>query len=71
LHNSLLIVTFDEDDYHGDNHIPTIILGAHVRPDRYAEQITHYNVFSTLLALYALPPFAEALTSSPIYSIWE
>jgi phosphatidylinositol-3-phosphatase len=70
-HNSLLIVTFDEDDDHAGNHIPTIILGAHVRPGRYAERITHYNVFSTLLAMYALPPFAEAVTSSPIYSIWE
>jgi acid phosphatase len=70
-HNSLLIVTFDEDDDNAGNHIPTIILGAHVRPGHYAERITHYNLFSTLLAMYALPPFAEAVTSPPIYSIWE
>ncbi|MFY9839308.1 MAG: alkaline phosphatase family protein [Xanthobacteraceae bacterium] len=70
-HNSLLIVTFDEDDDNAGNHIPTIILGAHVRPGRYADRITHYNLFSTLLAMYALPPFAEAVTSPPIYSIWE
>jgi len=47
-----------------------LILGAHVRPDRYVNRITHYNVFSTLLAMYALPPFAEALHNPPIYSIW-
>jgi phosphatidylinositol-3-phosphatase len=70
-HNSLLIVTFDEDDDHANNHIPTIIFGAHVRPDRYAERITHYNVFSTLLGMYALAPFAGAVINSPIYSIWE
>jgi phosphatidylinositol-3-phosphatase len=70
-HNSLLIVTFDEDDDHAGNHIPTIIAGAHIRPGRYAEQITHYNVFSTLLAMYGVPPFAKALTSSPIYSTWQ
>jgi phosphatidylinositol-3-phosphatase len=70
-HNSLLIVTFDEDDYHTGNHIPTIISGAHVRPGRYADRITHYNMFSTLLAMYALPPFAGALTNSPIYWIWD
>jgi acid phosphatase len=69
-HNSLLIVTFDEDDDHASNHIPTLILGAHVRPGRYVEGITHYNVFSTLLAMYALAPFAEALHNPPIYSIW-
>ena len=71
VHNSLLIVTFDEDDDHAGNHIPTIILGAHVHRGRYPEPITHYNVFSTLLAMYALPPFANAVSSSPIYSIWE
>jgi hypothetical protein len=70
-HNSLLIVTFDEDDDHAGNHIPTIIFGAHVRPDRYAERITHYNVFSTLLRMYTLAPFAGAVTNLPIYSIWE
>jgi phosphatidylinositol-3-phosphatase len=70
-HNSLLIVTFDEDDDRAGNHIPTVILGARVHPGRYTERITHYNVFSTLLAMYNLAPFAEALTSPPIYSIWE
>ena len=50
-HNSLLIVTFDEDDNGDQNHIPTIVYGAHVRPGRYAERISHYNVLSTLLAM--------------------
>ena len=36
-HNSLLIVTFDEDDNGAENHIPTIIYGARVRPGRYAD----------------------------------
>jgi acid phosphatase len=70
-HNSLLVVAFDEDNDRSRNHILTVILGAHVQPNFYAERITHYNVFSTLLALYALPPFAGAVTSPPIYSIWE
>jgi phosphatidylinositol-3-phosphatase len=70
-HNSLLIVTFDEDDDHAGNHIPTIIFGAGIRPGRYAERITHYNLLSTLLAMYALAPFAEAMINSPIDSIWQ
>ena len=70
-HNSLLIITFDEDDNSAKNHIPTVIYGAHVRPGEYAEYISHYSVLSTLLALYGLTAFAEAATAAPIVSIWE
>ncbi len=70
-HNSLLIVTFDEDDYSAANRIPTIIAGARVRPGRYSERISHYSVLSTLLAIYALPPFAEAAATPPISAIWD
>ncbi len=56
-HNSLLIITFDEGALDAaKNRIPTIIYGAHVRPGRYAERISHYNVFSTLLAMYGYRP---------------
>jgi arylsulfatase A-like enzyme len=70
-HNSLLIVTFDEDDNGAKNHIPTIIYGARVRPGRYTERISHYNVLSTLLAMYGLPTFAKAATAPPIRTIWD
>ncbi len=70
-HNSLLILTFDEDDYGADNCIPTIFYGARVRPGRYAEHISHYNVLSTLLAMYDVAPFAEAAAAPPISAIWD
>src|ERR1700692_4469202 len=70
-YNSLLIITFDEDDNSAKNHIPTIIYGAHVRPGEYAEYISHYSVLSTLLALYGLTPFAEAAMTPPIVTIWK
>ena len=70
-HNSLLILTFDEDDYHAKNRIPTIVYGAHVRPGKYAEHISHYSVLSTLLAMYALPPFAKAAVTPSIGTIWD
>jgi phosphatidylinositol-3-phosphatase len=70
-HNSLLIVTFDEDDNDAENHIPTIIYGSGVRPGRYDERITHYSVLSTLLGMYGLPFFAKAATSPPIRVIWQ
>jgi phospholipase C len=70
-HNSLLIITFDEDDRKAGNHIATIFYGAHVRPEHYAEPITHYNVLSTILAMYGLPSLGEAATSQPIHAIWD
>jgi hypothetical protein len=54
-----------------ENHIPTIIYGARVRPGQYTERISHYSVLSTLLAMYALPPFAEAVATPPIRAIWD
>lgn len=70
-HNSLLIVTFDEDDYSADNRIPTIVYGDHVRPGRYTEHITHFSVLSTLVAMYGLTPFADIPGAPPIRDIWQ
>ena len=67
-HTSLLIITFDEDDDHSDNHIPTVIYGAHVRPRRYDERISHFSVVSTIVAMYRLAPLTEA---PAIRSIWD
>jgi acid phosphatase len=46
--NSLLIVTFDEDDYQNENRIPTIFYGAHVKQGEYGENVTHYRVLRTI-----------------------
>ena len=69
-HNSLLIVTFDEDsqmhpgptnpadsDPHKRNRIPTIIAGAHVKHGEYAEGkgVNHVSLLRTLEAMYKLP----------------
>jgi hypothetical protein len=68
--NSLLIVTFDEDDGDGTgltdpahreaddrNRILTLFAGAHVRPGEYAlgKGVTHVNLLRTLEAMYGLP----------------
>jgi acid phosphatase len=69
--NSLLILTWDEDDDGPRNQIPTVIYGAHVQPGSYSEPITHYNVLSTLEQMYGLPKTGKAATASPIASIWS
>ena len=69
--NSLLIVQFDEDDGSQSNQIPTIFLGAVVKPGQYSEKITHYNVLRTIEDMYKLPRLANAKKAKPIKDAWE
>lgn len=70
-HNSLLIITFDEDDSRtAVNQIPTIFYGAHVKTGKYSEHITHYNVLHTLEAMYKLP-VADSQIADPIKDVWK
>jgi acid phosphatase len=70
-HNSLLVITWDEDDGSASNHITTIVAGDHVRPGRYGEHVTHYRVLRTLQALYGLPPVGASAATTPITDIWR
>ena len=71
MHDSLLILTWDEDDSSQGNHIATIFIGQQVRPGRYAEMITHYSVLATIEAAYALPRDGQAATATPITALWR
>lgn len=68
--NSLLIVTWDEDDNSSRNQIPTIFYGAHVVPGNYAERINHYNLLATVEQMYGLPKTGYAAGAPPIADIW-
>jgi hypothetical protein len=68
--NSLLILTWDEDDNTERNRIPTIFYGANVRPGAYSEPISHYNVLSTLEQMYGLPKLGLATRAPAITDIW-
>ncbi len=68
--NSLLILTWDEDDNTSRNQIPTVIYGANVRPGAYTETISHYNVLSTLEQMYGLPKLGYAAAAPAITDIW-
>jgi acid phosphatase len=69
--NSLLIVTWDEDDNGPSNQIPTMIYGAHVRPGAYGEPISHYNVLSTVEEMYGLAKTGLAANAPAIADIWD
>jgi phosphatidylinositol-3-phosphatase len=68
--NSLLIVTWDEDDNTSSNQIPTVFYGAPVQPGTYNEQISHYNVLATLEQMYGLPRTGNAANAPVIATIW-
>jgi phosphatidylinositol-3-phosphatase len=69
-HNSLLVLTWDEDDGGAGNHIATVITGAHVKPGRYGESISHYNVLRTIEDLYRLPHLGASASVPPLTSIF-
>jgi hypothetical protein len=70
-HNSLLVVTWDEDDGSDANHILTLFLGAHVATGRYVETINHYDVLRTIEALEGLSFTNEAANASTIADAWQ
>ena len=70
-HNSLLIVTFDENAGGTVKSIPTIIVGANVRPGVYGERLDHYDMLRTIEDMYGLPALGRAASASPLKTIWK
>lgn len=70
-HNSLLIVTWDEDEGSNANHILTLFAGAHVQAGKYAETINHYDVLRTVEALAGVDFTNEAANATTIADIWQ
>jgi len=70
-HNSLLVVTWDEDDYTESNQVPAIIVGQGVTPGTYDETVNHYNLLATLEAMYGLGQVGGSAGLSPITDIWS
>ena len=69
--NSLLIVTWDEDDGSEGNQIPTIFVGPMVKTGQYSEMINHYNVLRTVEAMYHLKPLGNSASVKPIKDVWQ
>ncbi|MGA5824033.1 alkaline phosphatase family protein [Kitasatospora sp. NPDC094028] len=72
-HNSLLVVTFDEDNSLSGNRIPTVFYGAHVTPGSSSSTTyNHYNVLRTLEDLAGTTSHAgNAATASDVTGIWN
>ena len=70
-HNSLLIVTWDEDDGKSDNHIPMIVVGPMVRRGRHDERIDHYGLVRTITEMYGAHPVGLSRQARPLTTIWS
>src|SRR5258707_10260492 len=70
-HNSLLIVTWDEDDSASGNQIATIFVGPMVKQGQFTETINHFNVLRTLEDMYGLTHVGSAATATPITDVWK
>jgi phospholipase C len=70
-HNSLLILTWDEDDNHEGNHVVTLLVGPMVNEGSIsAQRINHYSVLRTLLDFYGLPALGESPDAEVIRGVW-
>jgi hypothetical protein len=70
-HNSLFILTFDEDDSSQSNQIPTLFVGPMVTPGSYGEMINHFSVLRTIEDMYGLPHAGASAMATPITDVWR
>jgi hypothetical protein len=68
--NSLLILTWDEDNGRENNRVATLLVGPMVRQGTSEQRINHYNVLRTLLDFYELPAIGASGDAQPIKGIW-
>jgi acid phosphatase len=69
-HNSLLILTWDEDHYQSNNRIATILVGPMVKAGKSDQRINHYNVLRTMLDLYGLSALGASSDAEAIKGVW-
>lgn len=69
-HNSLFILTYDEDNFTPQNEIPTIFLGPMVQQGKYSDSVDHYNVLRTLEGMYGLAKSGPA-KADVITKVWK
>ncbi|WP_292223671.1 alkaline phosphatase family protein [Mesorhizobium sp.] len=69
-HNSLLIITFDEDDYGIENRIFTVLYGARIKPGRYEQRVDHYTILRTIEDIEGIVPLGAAVVRKAIAGAW-
>ncbi|MFJ3791334.1 alkaline phosphatase family protein [Kitasatospora sp. NPDC090091] len=72
-HNSLLVITYDEDDKHSGNQIPTVLYGQPVKAGSApTAKYNHYDMLRTLEDLAGLTTHAgKAAGATDIAGVWN
>lgn len=70
-HDSLLIITWDENNGDPGNHIATILFGAGIVPGTAGQPVTHLSLLRSLENAYRLPPLAASARATPIVGVWK
>ncbi|WP_284310690.1 alkaline phosphatase family protein, partial [Labrys miyagiensis] len=68
-HNSLLVVTWDEDDGSSSNQIPTIIVGAGISAGQNNQTVNHYSLLHTIENAYGLPGLTSNDINAPLLNL--
>jgi hypothetical protein len=69
--NSILIISFDENDGSSGNKITCIIYGAHVKPGTYIQTTNHYSALRMIEEMYGLPLIGASSTAPKIDFCWK
>ncbi|MGW3990984.1 alkaline phosphatase family protein [Streptomyces sp. NPDC004830] len=71
-HNSVLVVTWDEDEggEDEDNHIPTVVVGERVEPGDHDQPNNLYGLLRTLLDAFGLDALGHSEEAEPL-DIWK
>lgn len=70
-HNSLFILTWDEDNGTTPNQIPTIFVGQKVLHANYNQYISHYSMLRTIEDMYGLGYAGHSDTAQAITNCWD
>ena len=70
-HNSLLIVTWDEDDGTAGNRIATMFIGPMIKAGSSAQRINHYNILRTIEEMMRLTYLGESAKAESISGVWQ
>ena len=69
-HNSLMIVTWDEDDNSASNQVPTLFVGAGVTAGSFSEQINHFSILRTIEDAYGLGALGSSAQATAITDVF-
>lgn len=70
-HDTLFVLTWDENDGSRGNHILTLLVGPMVKPGNYDGPVNHFGVLRTIEEFYHLPALGASAQARPMTGMWK